>query len=91
MERVDSAAIFQDVMMQRKDSFDQLSAMLRMDSLPKLDEAMFARGARAAEAAAAGEAGVPNGVREASATHEGALQALRQLSSADLSTSAALQ
>ena len=59
--------------MQRKDSFDQLSAMLRMDSLPKLDEGMFARARNM-------EAQNSNGAeREANAT-----QALRQLSSADL-------
>ena len=38
MERVDYSSTFQDIAMQRKDSFDQLSAMLRMDSLPKLND-----------------------------------------------------
>ena len=36
--------------MQRKDSYDQLSAMLRMDSLPNLDNNLFS--ARGAETAA---------------------------------------
>ena len=75
--------------MERKDSYDQLSAMLRMDSLPRLDDGLFGRGVSETAAPAAPEAPEQSssgglGRSISVGTEQTVTQALRQLSSAHL-------